>query len=169
MTVLGVAVAIPAPWDEVLLEHRESFGDPHARDIPPHVTLLPPTEVADGDRPAFAAHLAAVAAAAAPFEMRLQGTGTFRPVSPVVFVRVAQGVADCERLEAAIRSGPVSRPLDFPYHPHVTVAHHVPEVALDQALDTLAGFGATFSVDRVSLYEHGADGVWRPAAAYPLG
>ena len=32
--------------------------------------------------------------------MHLAGTGTFRPLSPVVFIQVARGLAECEMLEA---------------------------------------------------------------------
>ena len=34
-----------------------------------------------------------------------------------------------------MRSGPLERELKFPYHPHVTVAHDLPEEALDRAFD----------------------------------
>ena len=56
---------------------------------------------------AFRGHCAAVAAAHAPFDVVLRGTGTFRPLSDVVFIQVAQGVSNCEALEVALRSGPV--------------------------------------------------------------
>ena len=39
--------------------------------------------------------------------MRLRGTGTFRPVSPVVFVNVAEGISRCELLADAVRRGPL--------------------------------------------------------------
>ena len=123
----GVAITVPEPWATTLQQAREDFGDPMASAIPPHVTLLPPTAVGDDAMPAFLAHLQVVTSAAEPFEMVLSGTGTFRPVSPVVFVQVSQGIPYCEALERAVRSGPIERTLDFPYHPHVTVAHHLDE------------------------------------------
>ena len=66
-----------------------------------------------------------VASAHAAFDVVLRGTGTFRPLSDVVFIQVAQGVSACEALEIELRGGPVLRELDFYYHPHVTVAHNV--------------------------------------------
>ena len=131
--VLGVVVSIPEPWAQLLVEWRGKCGDPQASLVPPHVTLLPPTEVPIGDRAAISAHLARVAAAHAPFDLLLAGTDTFRPVSEVVFVAVARGVAECERIAADVRTGPLARPLTFPYHPHVTVAHDVPTDMLDMA------------------------------------
>ena len=43
----------------------------------------------------------------------LRGTATFRPVSPVVFVQVAEGVAGCEALEGSVRSGVLAQELRF--------------------------------------------------------
>ena len=48
------------------------------------------------DRPAIRAHLAEVARCHPPFAMHLAGTGTFSPVSEVVFVAVARGIGNCE-------------------------------------------------------------------------
>ncbi|GAB3113623.1 2'-5' RNA ligase family protein [Janibacter alkaliphilus] len=168
MTVHGVAVAIPEPWGEMLQAARERVGDPMARAIPPHVTLLPPTDIPDPALPVFRTHLEHVVARHAPFTMQLRGTGTFRPVSPVVFVQVAQGIPSCEMLEQAVRAGPVHRELEFPYHPHVTVAHALPEPALDEAFAGLATFDAVFEVTQIHLYDHGPDEVWRPQHSFTL-
>lgn len=102
------------------------------------------------------------------FQVILRGTGTFRPVSDVVFVQVAQGVSRCEHLERAVRSGPVERSLDFPYHPHVTVAHGVSTQALDRAFADLAAFTCTFVAGSFRLYIHNGDEVWRPAHDFAL-
>ena len=135
--------------------------------IPPHVTLLPPTAIGDDTMGAFLEHLRVVTAGVEPFRMVLSGTGTFRPVSPVVFVQVSLGIAQCEALERAVRSGPVERRLDFPYHPHVTVAHHLGEDALDRAFADLGDFRCDFRVGSVELYTHDEDGVWRVQGPFP--
>ena len=166
---IGVAIAIPEPYGDELQQIRESYGDPLAASIPTHITLLPPTEVVDGDLDPIEKHLRIVAESEQPFSIHLRGTGTFRPVSPVVFVSVAAGIGDCERLESLVRSGPLGRDLTFPYHPHVTIAHDLPEDALQRAFDDVAGFDAEFEVWGFSLYEHGPDGLWRPQRDFPLG
>ena len=166
---IGVAVGIPEPWNGELQGWRERLGDPNAAGIPPHVTLLPPTSLHDQDVQAVEEHLRIVAAGEQPFVMHLRGSGTFRPVSPVVFVTLAAGIADCERLEAKVRSGPLARELNFPYHPHVTVAHDLPEPALDRAYDELSGFQARFQVWGFTLFEQDRVGVWRPQRDFPFG
>ena len=169
MPTIGVSIAIPSPHAEMLQAKRASFGDPLADSIPTHVTLLPPTPVGDEDLPAVVAHLDDVASAAHPFSMVLRGTGSFRPVSPVVFVQVSSGLSECELLEKSVRQGPLERELDFYYHPHVTVAHHVADEALDRAFADLSDFECTFDVEEFHLYEHGSDGVWRPVRTFSLG
>ena len=167
--VVGVAVAIPEPHASVLAKWRRQVGDPAADLVYPHVTLLPPTPVPAERLGEVEAHLAAAAAHHRPFVMHLSGTGTFRPTSPVVFIQVATGVADCEQLERAIRRGPLDRKLDFPYHPHVTVAQDVGEAGLDEAYEGLAGFVARFPVERFALFSRGADGRWTWRTEFELG
>jgi 2'-5' RNA ligase len=169
LRTIGVAVAIPEPYGSELQSWRERFGDPLAEAIPTHVTLLPPTEVAEEQLPEIEEHLRAVAADEEPFEMHLRGTGTFRPVSPVVFVQLAGGISDCERLESRIRSGPLGRELRFNYHPHVTIAHDLEDALLDKAFSKLSGYEAVFGVSGFSLYEHGSDAIWRPQREFPFG
>jgi 2'-5' RNA ligase len=166
---LGVAVAVPEPFGSHLRDCRASFGDPEADRIPPHITLLPPTDVAHGDLAAVVEHLERVAAASRTFTVHLRGAASFRPVSPVVFVQLVAGIAECERLETAVRSGPLARDLAFHYHPHITVAHHLTDDRLDLAAETLEGFDAAFDVTEFLLYEHGADGVWRPQRSFTFG
>lgn len=87
----------------------------------------------------------------------------------MVFVQVARGIGGVERLEAAVRSGPLAREIKFPFHPHVTVAHDVPEEELERAFQELEQYEARFRVWGFSLYEHGPDRVWRPQRDYVLG
>jgi 2'-5' RNA ligase len=167
-SVIGVAIAIPDPWGSELQQWRQRFGDPLAEAIPTHVTLLPPTSVATDTLPAIEAHLGSVAGDCAKYDIHLRSTATFRPVSPVVFVQLAAGIGGCERTEALVRSGPLARELSFPYHPHVTVAHELPDEDLDRACAALSDYEARFTVTGFSLYEH-LDGVWRTRRTYAFG
>jgi len=166
---IGVAIAIPDPYGSELQAWREKFGDPLALAIPTHITLLPPTEVADCELAGIEEQLRSVAELERPFEIHLRGTATFRPVSPVVFVRLASGISDCERVEAHVRSGLLGREIKFNYHPHVTVAHDLPDDLLDRAFQTLGDYEARFQVWGFSLYEHGQDAVWRPQRDFCFG
>ncbi|PNG17268.1 2'-5' RNA ligase family protein [Streptomyces cahuitamycinicus] len=168
---IGVSIAVPEPHGSELQQLRAGFGDAAAHGIPTHVTLLPPTEVDEASLPAVEAHLAEVAAAGRAFPMRLSGTGTFRPLSPVVFVQVVAGAEACTVLQQQVRdpAGPAARELQFPYHPHVTVAHGIDEAAMDRAFEELAGYEAEWPCTGFALYEQGADGVWRKLREFPFG
>jgi 2'-5' RNA ligase len=165
---VGVVIDLPDPWQTELSKARAEFGDPDAANIPPHITLLPPTEISRGDMGRLLGHLARVAGRAVRFTVRLKGTATFRPVSPVVFVRIERGAGGCDLLQQQIRSGPILRPLEFPYHPHVTVAHNLDEPTLDHAQQSLAGFQATFEVAEFWLYQHVDAGIWEPRDRFEL-
>ena len=82
---------------------------------------------------------------------------------------VVEGISQCEQLAAAVRRGPLAVDLAFPYHPHVTIAHHVAEGRLDQAFDELAGFECEFDVEDFHLYVHDAELGWTPTRYFPLG
>ena len=169
MTTIGVSVAVPDPWGAELQDYRVQLGDPAAGGIPTHITLLPPIDVDDVLLDSIDQHLCAVAAATPPFAVHLRGTGTFRPVSPVVFVNVVQGISSCELLASAVRKGPLAIDAQFPYHPHVTVAHHLADELLDRAFDELGGFGCRFTVEQISLYEHRDGQGWTPVREFELG
>jgi 2'-5' RNA ligase len=158
---IGVAVSVPEPYGARLQLVRTELGDPLARFIPPHVTLVGPTVVEPEQLPEVERHIAAVARAHPPFVLQLQGTGSFRPISPVVFVKLTRGAEECTAIEEEARTGVLAQELRFAYHPHVTIAHDLDDAALDRAEREMANFEATFLVDRFSLFEHGDDGVWR--------
>lgn len=169
MATIGVAVSVPDPWGARLQDYRVLLGDPAAAGIPTHITLLPPIDVEDHLLPVIEEHLRGVAAKVRPFAVHLRGTGSFRPVSPVVFVNVVQGISCCELLAAAVRRGPLAVEAQYPYHPHVTVAHGVEDQLLDRAFDDLAGFECRFPVAGVTLYVHLDGDGWTPRLDLPLG
>ena len=168
MSTIGVAIAVPEPWGSRLQDYRTALGDKSALGIPTHITLMPPFEATREQLPMIEQHLAGAAAQNDPFLIHLRGTGTFRPVSPVVFVVVVEGISACEQLAFSIRRGPLERELQFPYHPHVTVAHHLDDASLDQAFTDLSSFECDFVADRFSLYVHDDDTGWVPTRDFPL-
>jgi 2'-5' RNA ligase len=166
---IGIAIGIPEPFGSELQAWRERLGDPNATRIVPHVTLVPPTKVTNKALPDIEEHLRQVAARFSSFDIRLRGSATFLPISPVVFVPLVKGIAECEQLEVKVRSGPVARPLEYSYHPHVTVAHDLPDDALYRAWTELTTFDASFEVWGFTLFEQGPDQHWRPQRDFTFG
>ncbi|MCL2423319.1 MAG: 2'-5' RNA ligase family protein [Micrococcales bacterium] len=165
---VGLAVPVPDPFAGELSDARARFGDPSASLIPPHITLLGPTRVASADLPALDAYLAQAAGRHRRFDMRLEGSATFRPVSPVVFVQVVTGGEECAALADDLLGAPVDHRRRFAYHPHITVAQELSDDQLDAAQDGMAAYSAAFAVTAFSRYEHGGDGCWRPARTFDL-
>jgi 2'-5' RNA ligase len=166
--MIGVSLAVPEPWGSRLQEFRVANGDQQGAAIPTHITLVPPVEVAQDQLPEVELHLGAVAAACPVYEVHLRGSGTFRPVSPVVFVNVVEGISQTEQLATACRSGPLAHDLCFPYHPHVTVAHLADESLLDRAFGDLADFECAFTVDAFHLYVHDPGLGWKATRDFAL-
>lgn len=166
--IIGVSVNVPEPHAGLLQRAREAYGDPLAATTPPHITLVPPTPMTDEEIPEIREHLARVGETTAPFRVRLRGTGTFRPVTPVVFVTLAEGIGPCGLLQEKLRRPPLDRELIFPYHPHVTIGHHLDEARLDQMFKEYYDFHAVFEVTEFWLSEHGGDEMWRPVESFPL-
>jgi 2'-5' RNA ligase len=165
---IGVSIAVPEPWGSRLQAFRVSNGDSQGTAIPTHITLVPPVVVARPMLPSVERHLDEIAAATAPYRIHLRGSGTFRPVSPVVFVNLVEGISQTEQLAARCRRGPLALELAYPYHPHVTVAHHLDHVLLDRAFAELAGFDCTFGVADFHLYVHDDDDGWKATRDFGL-
>jgi len=169
VVTLGVAIAVPDPWGIDLQEARAGYGDRLAWTIPTHITLLPPTQVPRTRLPQVDEHLAAIATGTPAFEVTLGGADTFRPVTPTVFLRVEEGAKSCESMADAIRSGPLRRRQQFPYHPHVTLAFDVADEVLDRAFADHATYSLTFKATHITRYDLGEDGIWQPEADFTLG
>jgi len=168
MPTIGVSIAVPEPWGSRLQDFRVTNGDAQGSSIPTHITLVPPLEVTPERLPEVEHHLDEVAAGLAPYRIHLRGTGTFRPVSPVVFVTLAEGISQTERLAHECRQGPLALDLTHPYHPHVTVAHLLDDDGLDRAFDEMAGFDCAFTVTEFHLYIHDADHGWKATHDFTL-
>ena len=169
---LGVSIAVPEPYGSLLQERRAGFGDPAAYGIPTHVTLLPPTEVeaADAARDRDASRRgrrrrpplpdAAVRDGHLPSAVaRSSSSRSSRARRPAPGCRSGSGT----------RPGPLARELQFPYHPHVTVAHGIAEEAMDRAYEELADYEAAWTCTVPSrCTSRVADGVWRKLRRVPV-
>ena len=168
MPTIGVSIAVPEPWGSRLQDFRVTNGDAQGSSIPTHITLVPPLEVAADELSAVEHHLAEVARGSTAYRIHLRGSGTFRPVSPVVFVNLVEGISQTEQLAHDCRRGPLAVVLAYPYHPHVTVAHLVDEDRLDRAFEELQDFDCTFTVAEFHLYVHDADHGWKATHDFAL-
>jgi len=161
---LGVAIEIPEPFGSIINSARLGF-EPSMGRMPAHITLLPPFDVDSDVLPGVVDHLTMVAKECEQFHVELHGTGTFQPVSPVVFIALARGISSCERVEARVRSGILGVESRFPYHPHVTLVHDESDEILNRAFEDFTDFRASFTVAQMHLFQMQASS-WQPLEAF---
>ena len=74
-----------------------------------------------------------------------------------------------ERLRTGCLEGPLERPQDHEFVPHVTVADELAADRLAHAAQVLADFAAEVTFDRVHVLAELPGRIWRPVADAPLG
>lgn len=157
-TYAGVVIELPEPMGSELQDWRVSFGDPAAGSVPAHITLMISPRLGPWDE--FVARVRSVVSGWAPFHVELNGTGTFRPVTPVVYLRIDRGREDCLALHNGLGQAQLVSASPFEYHPHITLAHGVSQDHLDRAQQALRTYRASFLVDHVDLYEGDENSQW---------
>jgi 2'-5' RNA ligase len=152
---------------------RRSFGGPIDR-IAPHLTLVPPTNVADEAVDDVVAHLGRVADRTAPIALRIEGPATFAPVTPVLYLEIAGELAPLRALVAALGDGPLSPPAsrrERPFVAHVTLGPRLDDDRLEAAVQALGPLRTPFVLDRATLLVQREDErrSWAPIADVALG
>lgn len=169
----GVVLFVPPPLDAEIDALRRACGDRSLGRVGPHLTLVAPVNVREPDVGRVGEILRAAAAGSAPVAAQLGPPATFAPVTPVLHLPVVgpEAVAALDRLQAALRVGPLGRPAQHPFVPHVTLSVGMAEDRLAAALLALGDYTAEATFARVTLLqeEAGPEGRrWRPAGDAPL-
>jgi GNAT superfamily N-acetyltransferase len=168
-TRLGVVLLLPDPVATEVDGLRRASGDNALGQVPPHVTLVPPVNVGAGAVDDAVAVVRAAAAASRPLVLELGPASTFSPDTPVLYLAVGGDVELLSTVRRALLVGPLDRPAEWPYVPHVTLATDVAEDRLAAGVAALADFRVAVAVHRVHLMIEGGDRVWRPLADAGLG
>jgi len=166
---LGVALLAPPPFDTEVDAFRRALEDGSRGRIPPHLTLVPPVNVAADRLSDVLAVLRVAGWVAAPFRAVFGPPATFLPDNPVLYLPVVEGVEEVRALRDRVFVEPLDRPLTWPFVPHVTLADGASPERIAAARIALAGYRATVDFDRVHLLRQRDDRVWSPIAEVPLG
>jgi 2'-5' RNA ligase/predicted GNAT family acetyltransferase len=168
---LGVVLLVPQPTALQIDGLRRALGDGALGRIPPHITLVPPVNVAERDLPTAFSAVRRAAGGAEPLTLRLGPVATFAPVNPVAYLAVGgdPSVLDhLTQLRSACLTGPLERTIEHDFVPHVTVADDLPADRLAAAVVALARFEVSVTFDRVHVLAEQPGRVWAPVADAPL-
>ena len=166
---LGVALLVPPPLDREIEGLRRAVGDGSLDRIPPHLTLVPPVNVAADRLEEALAVLRAAGAAAEPFSLSLGPPATFLPDTPVLHLAVGgEGFDELQLLRERVFRPPLARPLTWPFVPHVTLADEARPERIAAAVEALAHYRVEARFDRVHLLREGQGRVWEPMADAPF-
>jgi 2'-5' RNA ligase len=166
---LGIVIVVPEPWAQEILEWRMGLGDPYSDRMPTHITLVAPTKVPRSRMSLLLTELATAMSTQPQFEVTIGPVGSFRPVSPVVFLHARDRHDELVRLEQCVRQLVTDQLPMHPFVPHVTIAMNVGEGLLDAAADALSDFTATWRVAEVVVYERDNQGYWSVVKSCELG
>jgi 2'-5' RNA ligase len=164
---VAIALLIPEPAATEIDGLRRALGDRGLVNVVPHITLIPPVNVATDRLLDVLAHVRAAAATTLPITLQLGPPETFSPVSPVVYLRVAgEQVAALHGLRDALCTGPLERPAVHDFVPHVTITEECPPDRIDAAIEALQDYTVGVRIDRLHLLRDRAEGPrrWNPVA-----
>ncbi len=165
---LGVALLVPPPLDAEVQGLRRAVGDGSLRRIPPHLTLVPPVNVAEARLDDASAVVRDAAAAAPPMTLELGPPATFLPDNPVLYLSVGGDLGPVHALREAVLREPLARTITWPFVPHVTLADEAGPDVIEAALTALGRYRVHVRFDRVHLLREGPGRVWEPIAEAPL-
>lgn len=168
---LGVVLLVPRPLAAEIDGLRRALGFGAIEQVPVHITLVLPINVAEDQVDDAIDLVHAAAAAARPVHVVLGPVDTFSPVTPVVYLRVSgPGLDDIARLRDELDSGPLAQELKHPFVPHVTLGDDATPDEIDGATRALAHFVEPVALDTITVLEESADDrIWRPVADVTLG
>ena len=169
---LGVVLLVPEPWSTEIDGLRRALGDGALTRIPTHLTLVPPINVREDDLPAAFDVVHAAAGACPVLELALGPVATFAPVNPVAYLTVSgapTAMSHLVGLKDALLAGPLERPEDHPFVPHVTVASDLPEDRLVAAELALSELHIDVAFERVVVLAEQDGHVWTPVGDAALG
>ena len=164
-----MVLLVPDPVGAEVEGLRRALGDPSLGRIPAHLTLVPPVNVRQEALEEVMGSLASAAAATAPLELSLGPVRSFWPQSPVVYLAVSGDLEALGDLRQRVTAGPLGRPAERPFVPHVTLAQELEPGAISAAVRALGSFRARLLAERLHLLEEGPGRVWQPLADFSLG
>lgn len=142
--------------------------------LPVHLTILPPRDLQGSELSALEA-LEEICSQVEPFEVMLGDVETFVPVTPTVFIRVAQAADRMHGLHDRLNTGALRSLEEWPYMPHLTIVKLSTEELAQKAYITARDVWAQFRGSRrilvreLTFVREEDENRWVDLAGVPLG
>ncbi len=155
--------------DELRVELNPIFAGKLA-----HVTVLPP-------RPLIISEEAAVEEARAqladwvPFDIEINGVGTFFPVNGVVFLEITRNARAIYDMHHTLNRGILYRQEPYPFKPHITISQGMDEQRTFEVMRRVSEVWEEFTgaktafVDRLVFVRQAPSGDWDDLAEILVG
>jgi 2'-5' RNA ligase len=170
---LAAALLISDPPAAEINGLRRACSDGLLDRVDPHITLVEPINVSDGDVDEVHRILRDAAAESRPLTFTLGPAASFAPDSPVLYLAVEGDLGGLSALRSAVRTGPLGRDSVWPFVPHLTIGTDLSDARLAAAVEALADYTTTVALTHVHLLQEHRDPDevrrWRPIADAALG
>jgi 2'-5' RNA ligase len=142
--------------------------------FPAHLTILPPRKLQGSELSALES-LEVSCSRVEPFDIVLGEVETFVPVTPTVFIRVAQAADRMCELHDRLNVAPLAATEEWPYMPHLTIVKVSSEQLAHQAYSVARERWTQFegsrriTVRELTFVREQAENRWVDLAGVPLG
>jgi len=139
-----------------------------------HVSVLPPRNL-QGSELSARETIEEVCSQINPFEVTLGEVETFCPVTPTVFIRVAQGAYRLRELHDRLNVKALAATEDWPYMPHLTIVKMGAEPQAEQAFEVAqrrwsnCECSRRIMISELTFVREEAPNSWKDLAGVPLG
>ena len=148
---------------------------PELGHLPAHITILPPRTLAGSEAEALAT-LERLCGGVEPFDVGLDVVETFQPLTPTVYLRVAQAALRLVELHERLNTAALDFCEQWPYMPHLTIVKLADESRLPAALELARQRWSAYRgprslrVEELTFVREGQhSGHWTDLAPVPLG
>ena len=168
----AVIAYIPGRLGQFIDEQRDRWNPDYAAALA-HVTALtprplifPPDELVDS--------LCKRCAHSEPFDVSVEGVGTFWPANGVVYLSIATGFDSLLDLHRMLNVSDLRYSEPYPFVPHITIAQDLDEARTQAVLAAVSREWSvydgekSFRVETLCLVQQGEAHAWLNVAAIPL-
>lgn len=170
--IFAVIAYLPGQLGQFVDEQRDRLNPEyavaraHVTVLPPRPLIFPPDELIESLRKRCAHR--------EPFDVGIEGVGSFWPANGVVYLSISKGFDNLLALHRELNVADLRHAEPYPFVPHVTIAQDLDEAATQHAIEKVASAWAqydgerSFRVETLCLVQQAEGHRWINLAPIPL-